>query len=206
MSDWTLPCDCCKKTIKKIKNNTGTYENYNLDDTQHEKHYKIWASSVTSFIYYPSKYEKLDPDSQVADLTVLQLDAHLEEQLNLKFGEYFHGQSRYTELWLNPRKFHYFGVDYYVSGKIDGTEGSVLVELKTTWVTTKSKIKSVINKAKIQADIYSWIAGYEEAKIIIKNLAKPELDNIISYRPDPTNVENNLLNYIRHNQELIKKY
>ncbi len=206
MTDWTLPCDCCKKTIKKIKNKDGIYENYNLDDTIHEKHYKIWASSVASFIHYPSRYEKLDPESKVADLTISELDSHLEEQLNWKFGTYFHGQSKYSELWLTPRKFHYSRVNYYVSGKIDGAEGSILIELKTTWHTAKYKIKSVIEKAKLQADIYAWIAGYEEAKIIIKNLANPDLDDMIPYRPNTSNIETHLINYIEKNIDLIKKY
>ena len=206
MTDWTLPCDCCKKTIKKIKNKDGSYDNYNLDNTLHEKHYKVWASSVASFIHYPTKYAALDPDSLVSNLIVSQLDIHLEEQLNLKFGAYFHGQSKYSELWLAPRKFRYSGTNYYVSGKIDGAEGSILIELKTTWHTAKYKMKSVIERAKLQADIYAWIAGYEEARIIIKNLAKPELDDKLYYKPDPTNVKDHLVNYIGNNPDLIKQY
>ena len=52
----------------------GGYETFNLDDTIHEKHYKIWASSVASFIHYPSAYEKLDPESKVGELTVSELE------------------------------------------------------------------------------------------------------------------------------------
>ena len=73
-------------------------------------------------------------------------------------------------------------------------------------VTTKSKIKSVISKAKTQADIYSWIAGYEEVRIIIKNLANPKLDREISYQMTRSKVEENLIEYIIQNKDLIKKY
>jgi len=206
LPDWELDCDCCKKQIKKIKTDAGGYENYNLDNTIHEKHYKIWASSAASFMHYPSVYEKLDPESKVGELTISELTSFLEGTLNMKFGQYFHGQSGYDEVWLTPRKLTFNKVDYFVAGNVDAIVDDVLIELKTTWVTAKYKIQSVIDKAKIQADIYAWIGGFEEAKIIVKNLAKPKLDVTVSYRPDKSQVETNLINYIEENKQLIKKY
>jgi len=206
LSGWELDCDCCKKRIKKIKTVAGEYENYNLDDTIHEKHYKIWAQSVASFLHYPLAYEKLNPESKIGELTVSELERFLEGKLNLKFGTYYHGQSEYDEVWLAPRKLTFDGIDYFIAGNIDGNVNGVLIELKTTWVTAKYKIQSVIDKAKIQADIYAWIGGFQKAEIIVKNLAKPKLSTTISYEPDTLDVKANLLNYIEKNKHLIKKY
>ncbi len=206
MADWTLACDCCKETIKKIKNETNDYDNYNLDDTPHEKHYKIWASSVASFSHYKDRLEKLDPDSKVGDLTIKEFENQLDMKLNLKFGKYFHGQAGYKEIWLDPKKFTHHNVDYYVSGNIDGEEDGKLIEMKTTWVTSKVKIQSVIDKAKTQADIYAWIADYKEVKIIIKCLAKPDLDTIVYHKTQPTQVEALLGTFIEENKNQIKQY
>lgn len=206
MGEWVLPCDCCKKTIKKIKNEIGTYESYNVDDTPHEKHFKIWASSVASFSQYPTMFERIDPKSKVGDLTVEQLDQQLEYKLNFKFGQYFHGQSGYEEIWLTPKKFSHLNIDYFVAGNIDGDDSGRLIELKTTWFTSKYKIQSVIDKAQTQADIYAWIGNFKEAKIIVKNLAKPSLSIETFYRPQPEQVEELLVTYIEENRSLIKKY
>jgi len=206
MIDWTLPCDCCRQTIKKIKNDSNDYDNYNLDDTPHEKHYKIWASTVASFSHYKDRLDKLDPDSKVEDLTIKELENQLEMKLNLKFGKYFHGQAGYKEIWLTPKKFTYCDVDYYVSGNIDGEQDGKLIELKTTWVTSKAKIKPVVEKAKTQANIYAWMADYKEAKIIIKCLAKPELDIIVFHKTQPEQVEALFSTFIDENKNQIKQY
>lgn len=206
MTDWTLPCDCCRKTIKKIKNASYNYDNYNLDDTPHEKHYKIWASSVASFSHYQNVFDKLDPQSKVGDLTIEELERQLEFKLNFKFGQYFHGQSGLKEIWLTPKKFTHCDIDYYVAGNIDGDEEGRLIELKTTWVTSKIKLEGLIERAKTQADIYAWVANYKEAKIIIKNLAKPELSIDVFHRTQPEQVEELLATYIEENRGQIKKY
>ena len=206
MSDWTTECDCCNETIKKIRNDDYTYSNCNLDDTPHTKHNKIWVASIASFPHYEKTFEKLDPDSKIGELTVKDLDNLLELKLNLKFGQYYHGQTDYKEIWLTPKGSHFENIDYFVSGKIDGVENDILIELKTTWVSSKAKMNGVIDRAQTQADIYSWMAGYKEVKIIVKNLAKPELDTVVNYRPDISKVESLLGTYIEENKEFIKQY
>ena len=206
MSDWTTECDCCNETIKKIRNDDYTYSNCNLDDTPHTKHNKIWVASIASFSHYEKTFEKLDPDSKIGELTVKDLDNLLELKLNLKFGQYYHGQSDYKEIWLTPKGSHFENIDYFVSGKIDGVENDILIELKTTWVSSKTKMNGVIDRTQTQADIYSWMAGYKEVKIIVKNLAKPELDTVVNYRPDISKVESLLGTYIEENKEFIKQY
>lgn len=206
MGDWMLYCDCCHKQIKKIRNPDGVFESFNLDDTFHEKHYKIWASSVASFAQYDSLLAPLDPTAKISDLTIEAFDNMLDMKINLKFGKYYHGQSGLKEIWLTPKKFIHHGINYYVSGNVDGIESETLIELKTTWVTSKTKMQPVIEKAQTQANIYAWIGGFKEAKIIIKNLAKSELDQTIQYIPDTSNIESLLVTYIDKNKERINKY
>ena len=67
-------------------------------------------------------------------------------------------------------------------------------------------MERVIERAQTQADIYSWIRDFKEAKIIVKNLAKPELDTTVTYTPNPSNVEEILRTYIDENKDSIKKY
>lgn len=76
----------------------------------------------------------------------------------------------------------------------------------STWVSSKTKMQGVIERAKTQADIYAWIGEYKEAKIIVKNLGKPELDEDVFYHPDPTTVENKLITFIEEKKDQIKKY
>ena len=206
MGDWILDCDCCKQQIKKIKNQDFSYTSYNMNDTEHEKHLKIWVSPVASFFHYDKIFEKIDPKSKVGDLTIEELDTMLEFKLNLKFGQYYHGQSDFKEVWLSPKKFNYENVDYFVSGNVDGIEDGILIELKTTWVSSKTKMQGVVDRAQTQADIYAWIGNFSEAKIIVKNLLKPELDTTIAYRPDTSQVEEMLTAYIDENKKDIKKY
>lgn len=206
MADWIVECDCCKKSIKKVKNQDFSYSNYNLDGSEHEKHLKIWVASIASFFHYDKTFEKIDPDSKVGDLTIGELETILDFKLNLKFGQYYHGSSGFKEIWLNPKKFHYDNIDYFVSGNIDGVENDVLIELKTTWVSSQTKMQGVIERAQTQADIYSWIADFKEAKIIVKNLAKPELDTTVAYRPNSSQVEEMIIAYIDENKKSIKKY
>lgn len=206
MGDWILDCDCCKQQIKKIKNQDFSYTSYNMDNTKHEKHLKIWVSPVASFFHYDKTFEKIDPKSKVGDLTIEELETILEFKLNLKFGQYYHGQSDFKEVWLSPKKFNYDNVDYFVSGNVDGIEDGILIELKTTWVSSKTKMQGVVNRAQTQADIYAWMGDFSEAKIIVKNLLKPELDITIAYRPDTSQVEEMLITYIDENKKDIKKY
>lgn len=206
VAEWILPCDCCRKTIKKIKNDSNDYDNYNLDDTPHEKHNKIWASTIASFSHYKEPFAKVDLDSKVGDLTLGELENQLEMKLNFKFGKYVHGLAGFKEIWLTPKKYTYCDVDYYVSGNIDGEEDGKLIELKTTWVTSKAKIQPVIEKARTQADIYAWMADYKEAKIIVKCLAKPELDTIIFHKTQSEQVESLFSTFIDENKEQIKQY
>ncbi len=201
-----MPCDCCGKTIKKVRNEDYTYVNQNLDGTEHEKHYKIWIASVASFSHYSKSFQKVDPQTKVSELTIEELDKMLEFKLNLKFGQYFHGQSGYDEIWIPPKKFVHNGTDYYVSGNVDGVENKTLIELKTTWVTSKTKMGRVLERAQTQADLYSWAGNFEKAKIIIKNLAKPELDTTVEYRPNISDVESILSTYIEENKDSIKQY
>lgn len=132
--------------------------------------------------------------------------ARKDPQTHQSIGKYYHGQSGFKEIWLSPKKFPHDGVDYYVSGTVDGIEDGTLIELKTTWFSSKTKIQSVINRAQRQADIYSWMGGYKEAKIIIKNLSKPELDETVHYRPQTGDIEELLAAYIIKNKESIKMY
>ncbi len=206
MGDWILDCDCCKQQIKKIKNQDFSYTNYNLDDTEHEKHLKVWVASVASFFHFDKTFKKLDPDSKVGGLTIEDLDSWIEFKLNLKFGQYYHGQSEFNEIWLPPKKFNHKGIDYFISGKVDGVEDDVLIELKTTWVSSKTKMQGVIEKAKTQSDIYAWIGNYKEAKIIVKNMVKPELDETVAYRPDTSRVEEMVAVYIDENKSSINRY
>jgi hypothetical protein len=206
VGDWIIDCDCCKQKIKKIKNQDFTYTSYNLDDTEHKKHLKVWVVSIASFFHFDKTFEKLDPESNVGNLTIGELDSMIEFKLNLKFGQYYHGQSEFNEIWLPPKKFNYEGIDYFISGNIDGVENDVLVELKTTWVSSKTKMQGVIERAKTQADIYAWIGGYKEAKIIVKNMVKPELDETVAYRPDTSQVEEMIIAYIDENKNSIKEY
>ena len=206
MGDWITRCDCCSQTIKKIRNHDYTYSSYNSDDTPHAKHSKIWVASIASFSHYDKTFEKMNPDSKIGELTVKELENLIELKLNLKFGQYYHGQSDYKEVWLAPKKFEFNGADYYVSGRVDGVVDNVIIELKTTWVSSGTKMNGVVEKAKTQADIYAWMSGYKETKIIVKNLAKPELDLTVHYRPNVSGVEVLLNKYIEENKEFIKQY
>ena len=206
MGDWIIDCDCCNQKIKKIKNEDFTYSSQNLDGTEHEKHFKIWVATVASFLHFDKIFQKLDPEKKVGELTIGELETVLESKLNLKFGQYFHGQSGYKEIWLTPKKFIFDNVDYYVSGNVDGIEDGTLIELKTTWVSSQTKMQGVLERAQTQADIYAWAGDFKKAKIIVKNLAKPELDITTDYLPDPSHVEELLTTYIEENKDLIKKY
>ena len=206
MGDWITNCDCCNQSIKKIKNEDYTYTSFNIDGTEHEKHFKIWPASVASFFHFDKLFVKLDPGKKVGELTIGELDSVIEFKLNLKFGQYYHGQSGLKEVWLTPKKFTYNDVDYFISGNVDGIDDGVMIEFKTTWVSSQTKMERVIERAQTQADIYSWIRDFKEAKIIVKNLAKPELDTTVTYTPNPSNVEEILRTYIDENKDSIKKY
>ena len=206
MGDWMLPCECCRRQIKKIRNADNVYESFNMDGSPHQKHYKVWASAVASFEHFGSSYAQPDPSSKVGDLTVEQLSRMMDTQINLKFGKYLHRESGFKEIWLTPRKFVHGGTDYYVSGTIDGIEGEKLVELKTTWYSSKAMIQSVIRRAETQADIYAWVAGYKEAKIIIMNIPKPELDQTVHHLTQPDRAEGLLAEYIQKNKDAINQY
>lgn len=206
MGDWTMPCDCCGKTIKKIRNEDYTFTSQNFNGTQHEKHYKIWVASVASFAHYAEPFQKIDPQTKLSEMTMADLDTMLEFKLNLKFGQFFHGQSGFREIWLPPKKFVHNDIDYYISGNIDGVENGTLIELKTTWVSSKTKMEGVLERAQTQADLYAWVGNFEKAKIIIKNLAKPKLDTTVQYTPNTSNVESILATYIEENKDSIKQY
>lgn len=177
-----------------------------MDGTEHEKHFKIWAASVASFFHFDKPFVQLDMDKKIGELTIAELDSLLESKLNLKFGQYYHGQSGFKEVWLPPKKFTHNDVDYFVSGNVDGIEDGVLIELKTTWVSSQTKVEGVVERAQTQADIYAWMGDFKEVKIIVKNLSKPELGTTISYSPNPSTVEDILTTYIEENKDNIKKY
>ncbi len=209
MGDWIIPCDCCGQTIKKVKNPDGyAYSNQNQDGTPHQKHHKIWVTSVVSFLHYKEPFQKLDPDTNLGDLTVKDLDDLLDYKLNLRFGQYYHGQSGHGEIWLDPRRFDHGGVDYYVSGSIAGIEDddTTMVDLKTTWVSSKTRMAGVVEKARAQANLYAWVGGFTLARIVVKNLAKPALDVVVDHVPDTSGVEAALSRYVDHNKDAIKTY
>jgi len=86
-------CDCCKKqTVKKLE--SAGYVTYNLDETPHEKHLKVWAVSVASAHHKIGEYEQNDPDEKIGEMTFAMLERHIENKLNMKFGSYYHGQRK----------------------------------------------------------------------------------------------------------------
>lgn len=205
MNQWHGVCDCCEQDLKIIRGDDGSTSRYNTDDTPHEKHPKIWVSKLASFELYGQTPEELDPDIKIGDMTYRQLEQMIESRINFKLGQYYHGQSGYKEKWLKPRRFTCQGVNYYVAGTIDGEENGRVVELKTTWAT-KARMDRIIEGAKIQADGYAWIAGYKEAKIIVKNLLRPELDDVALYVTRPGRIDDMLVRYVHANKNTIKRY
>ena len=207
-NDWILDCECCNKRIKKILDtDTNKYENFDLDGMPHQKHYKIWASSVPSFMVHGPK-EQVDADASVNTLTIGQLDDRIHNKVAAMFGTWLHAQSGYTETWLKPRKFVYKGIDYYVAGNVDGEDKDKkrVIELKTTMGHKTQTIRGIIHKAEMQADIYSWIAGYTEARIIVKSMSRPAADAAEDYKPMPGRVEELLATYIDQNHQDINQY
>lgn len=206
MGEFQSKCKCCLKSVKVVYDEIGS-KSFNLDGSEHEKHFRIWAVSVASFINQKTEFTERKPDELINDMTFEELKQLIDNQTKLKLGSYYHGQTSYREEWLSPKSLQVDNTIYYVGGVIDGKEEGKVVELKTTWVTNKSKIKNVIIKAQTQADIYAWIDNsISEVKIEVVNLAKPNLSTISHYRPEPGHVPEYLHRYIKEQKNSIKQY
>lgn len=206
MNDFQSNCKCCLKSVKVVYGNDGS-QSFNLDGSEHEKHFRIWAVSVASFINQKQPFLQRKPDELITDMTYSELEQIIESKIKLKLGTYYQSQTAYREEWLSPKPFEVDGITYYVGGVIDGKENGVTVELKTTWGTSKLKMKDVIDKAKTQADIYAWIDdSITEVKIDIVNLAKPALSTVVHYRTEPGHTPEYLHRYIKEQKNSIKQY
>lgn len=206
MGDFQSKCKCCLKPVKVIYGNEGS-KSYNLDGSEHQMHFRIWAVSVSSFINQKQSFIQRKPDELIADITFKELEQIIDSQIKLKMGTYYQSQTSYREEWLSPRPFEVNNITYYVGGVIDGKDNGEIVELKTTWVTKKSKIIDVINRAKTQADIYAWIDDtITEVKIDVVNFAKPDLSTVIHYRTEPGHTPEYLHRYIKEQKNSIKQY
>lgn len=198
-------CKCCLKPITTTWTELGS-QSFNLDGSEHEKHYRIWAVSVASFINNKLQFIKKDPEEIITNMTYGELEHIIESNIKLKLGTYYQSQTDLREEWLAPKLFTMNGINYYVGGVIDGREDGEVIELKTTW-TTKTKMQNVIDKAKTQADLYGWIDdSITEVKIKIVNLAKPNLSTTVHHRTEPGMVPDYLHRYVKDQKSAIKQY
>ena len=168
-NEFKKECYLCNQLVIWKQKDDGRWNSFNLDQSDHY-HNTIRVSDILSHKHFPEKKE--DKSRTIVDMTIQELEDRItsiaKSESAMKLGSYLGGLHGFGNGRFINKKIEVQNEEYYISGKLDGEEGDMIIEAKF-FGAVKQKNKN-LERAKDQCDIYGWITGKPNSKIILNSI------------------------------------
>jgi len=200
-NEFKKECYLCGELIIWKQEDDGSWNSFNIDNSEH-KHKSITVSSIVSHKHFPEKEE--DKSKTIADMTIQELEERItsiaKSESAMKLGSYLGGLHGFGNGRFINKKIEVENEEYYISGKLDDEEENLIIEAK--FIGTKKQKKKSLERTKDQCDIYGWITGKPNSKIILHIIETNEREEEF-HQNNPSRGEFIVRDYIEYEREKL---